>query len=205
VPKVSAAHLAARRAQILAAARRCFARDGFHRATMHDVVREAGLSAGAVYRYFASKEALIEALARERHERERAALASAAEEGDAAAALRALARAFVGGLGSRAEREDRRLGIQLWAEALREPRLARVVREGVRAPRREIGVVLRRAQRRGELPASVDPDAGARLAVAVFHGIVLQQAWEPSLDVDALAAALEAAAAALAAPRASKV
>jgi class 3 adenylate cyclase len=48
----------------------------------------------------------------------------------------------------------------------------------------------------------LDPDAAARLAVAVFHGIVLQQAWEPSLDVDALAAAHEFAAAALAAPRA---
>ena len=32
---------------------------GFHRTTMQDVAREAGMSAGNLYRYFASKEALV--------------------------------------------------------------------------------------------------------------------------------------------------
>ncbi len=62
MPKVSSEHLDARRAQIVDAAVTCFARDGFHRTTMHDICREAALSPGAVYRYFASKEELLEAL-----------------------------------------------------------------------------------------------------------------------------------------------
>ena len=197
MPRVSEAHLAARRRQILDAARVCFARAGFHRATMHDVVREAGLSAGAVYRYFRGKQELIAALARERHLRERAALAEASRHGDTAAALGALIRAFLGSLGEPREREDRRLGVQLWAEALRDPKLRRVVRAGALEPRRRLALLLRRAKRRGELPAELDSEAAARLAIAVFHGIVLQQAWEPELDVEALAAALEAAARAL--------
>ncbi|MFI9389030.1 TetR/AcrR family transcriptional regulator [Kutzneria sp. NPDC052558] len=63
MPRVSQEHLHARRQQILDAAATCFARNGFHPTTMPDIFAEAGLSAGAVYRYFPGKHALIEALA----------------------------------------------------------------------------------------------------------------------------------------------
>jgi AcrR family transcriptional regulator len=56
------------RTQILGAARRVFARDGFVRARMLDVAQEAGLSLGAVYRYFENKERLFEALVGDIHE-----------------------------------------------------------------------------------------------------------------------------------------
>jgi AcrR family transcriptional regulator len=189
---VSEAHRAARRRQILDAARTCFARSGFHRATMHDVVREAGLSAGLVYRYFRGKQDLVAALARERHGRERALLASADASAGPAAAFAALVRAFLAPLEEPDAREERRLGIQLWAEALGDPKLRRVVRAGVAEPKRRIAALIRRAKRRGALPASLDADATARLAIAVFHGIVLQQAWEPDLDVPRIAATAEA-------------
>src|SRR5262245_17106399 len=48
-----------RRAEILAAAQRCFVRSGFHGASMQDICAEAGMSPGNLYRYFPSKEALI--------------------------------------------------------------------------------------------------------------------------------------------------
>src|SRR5215468_11284291 len=63
MPRVSAEHLAARRQQILDAARTCFIRNGFHVTSMQDVIAEAGLSVGAVYRYFKSKNEIIEAIA----------------------------------------------------------------------------------------------------------------------------------------------
>jgi len=47
VPKVSDAHLAARRRQILDAAARCFARDGFHRTSMQDIVGASGIQVWA--------------------------------------------------------------------------------------------------------------------------------------------------------------
>ncbi len=56
---MTAAHRAARRDQILQAAWKCFARKGFHATSMADVISEAGLSAGAVYLYFRSKEEII--------------------------------------------------------------------------------------------------------------------------------------------------
>jgi TetR/AcrR family transcriptional regulator, transcriptional repressor of aconitase len=65
MPKVTQQYRDARRDQILSAARRCFLRDGFHATSMQDLFAEAGLSAGAVYRYFASKEDMIIAIAEE--------------------------------------------------------------------------------------------------------------------------------------------
>jgi len=51
-----------RRSQILQAAGRCFTRDGFHRTSMQRICKEAGMSPGALYLYFESKEALIAAM-----------------------------------------------------------------------------------------------------------------------------------------------
>src|SRR6516162_8826671 len=65
MPKVSQQHRDARREQIMAAARRCFLRDGFHATSMQDLFAEAGLSSGAVYSYFTSKDDVIVAIAEE--------------------------------------------------------------------------------------------------------------------------------------------
>ncbi len=64
MPKISDERKLERSQQILDAARRCFIDKGFHRASMSDVIRESGLSAGAVYSYYSSKEELIAAVAR---------------------------------------------------------------------------------------------------------------------------------------------
>jgi len=50
-----------RREQILNAAVRVFARKGFERATNKDIAEEAGITAGLIYHYFASKEMLLKA------------------------------------------------------------------------------------------------------------------------------------------------
>ncbi len=63
MPKVTNQYKDARRDQILSAARRCFLRNGFHATSMQDLFAEAGLSSGAAYRYFASKDDMIVAIA----------------------------------------------------------------------------------------------------------------------------------------------
>ncbi len=55
----------ARRAEIVVAAQKCFAEKGLHGASVADIAREAGLSVGQLYRIFASKEAIIEAIVSE--------------------------------------------------------------------------------------------------------------------------------------------
>ena len=69
MPKVSPEHVEARRAQILAGARRAFARWGYEGATVQRLEREIGLSHGAIFNYYRSKLDLFIALAHEDHER----------------------------------------------------------------------------------------------------------------------------------------
>lgn len=71
MPKLKPATQHARREHILDAAEVCFARAGFHRTTMQDICKEAEISPGALYVYFASKEDLIAGIA----ERDRAGFA----------------------------------------------------------------------------------------------------------------------------------
>ena len=192
MPRVSDEHLDARRRQIIDAAIVCFARDGFHRATMQDVCREAHLSAGAIYRYFSSKDAIIEAIADERHAREAEFMELARSAGGGADGIRALGRASFASLADPDERLRRRLGLQVWAEALRNPRIHKLVMRGTRPPRVAMAQMVREAQEAGELADDIDPDSFARAMLALFQGFILQQAWEPDADVAAYLETAEA-------------
>ncbi|MEO7200359.1 MAG: helix-turn-helix domain-containing protein [Dokdonella sp.] len=59
VPSKAETRAAAQRARILDAARKCFVEHGFHAASMANIADTAGMSAGLIYRYFASKNAII--------------------------------------------------------------------------------------------------------------------------------------------------
>ena len=63
MPKVSQLHLDARRQEILAGARACFARHGYEGATVRRLEEETGLSRGAIFHHFRDKESLFLAVA----------------------------------------------------------------------------------------------------------------------------------------------
>jgi AcrR family transcriptional regulator len=201
MPRVSAAHTEARRGQILDAALTCFARQGFHAATMQDIIAESGLSAGAIYNYFGSKEEIIEAIAAARHAREQAVVAEAQRQPEAAKAVAAIRDAFFSQLRDPEQRRRRRVSIQLWAEAQRNPRVLRMVRRGLDGPRRLLSGLVLEAQKRREMRRDVDPDAVARLMIAVYHGFVLQVDWDERVAVEPYVALLDVVLGALSAPR----
>jgi TetR/AcrR family transcriptional regulator, transcriptional repressor of aconitase len=186
MPKVSQSHLDARRQQVLAAAIECFSRQGFHPTTMQDIIKESGLSSGAIYTYFASKEELIEAIAERRHARELALIRTAAFAGEITSTLERLIQSFFHSLVDNKERKERRLAIQLWGEALRNPRILRAVRKGVDEPRKMLTKLLQQARDQGELSPEQDPKAMARTMIALFQGLVLQLAWDRSIEVEPL-------------------
>lgn len=191
MPKVTQSHRDARRAQILDAALLCFARSGFHQTTMQEIVHQAELSPGAIYLYFSSKEEMIAALADERHTQEQKVIAQACEGDEIQATLRLLTQEFLGKLQTPEERVRRRLGIQIWAEALNNDRMLALMRRGVDEPRKLLAEMIRSAQRRGDFPANLDPDALARIMIALFQGFILQQAWDEQLSVEPYVATIQ--------------
>lgn len=59
MPKITDAHRDLKRAQILEAAWRCFYREGVQGTTMEEIIKEADMSASAMYRYFTGKDDII--------------------------------------------------------------------------------------------------------------------------------------------------
>ncbi|HTV81079.1 MAG TPA: TetR/AcrR family transcriptional regulator [Acidobacteriaceae bacterium] len=184
MPKVSQEYLAARRSEILDAAIVCFSRDGFHRTTMKDIVRESRLSPGAIYNYFQSKEEIIEAIAARRQETERHLMREAIDEGPATEVLRQVRDAFLYELENTKERLRRRVSVQLWAEAQRSPEVRKIVRRSFEEPRKLLSGVLLEAQRQGAIAKWADVDALASFVIAAFHGLVLQREWDSHFSVE---------------------
>jgi TetR/AcrR family transcriptional repressor of uid operon len=189
MPKVKPEALAARRDEILLAAERCFARQGFHQTTVQHVIKESGLSAGCIYSHFTSKEELIQAIGERRHARDSALLALDDRNQDPLESLRAIARAFLGDLQKEQGLRSRRVALQLWAEALRDDVIREQVTNGIRKPIALIMELLRRGQRLGLIERTANPRAVARAMVSMFQGYVLQRLWgEPFSMAEAMSA-----------------
>jgi AcrR family transcriptional regulator len=176
MPRVPESHLTARREQILDAARRCFSRNGFHATSMQDVIAEAGLSVGAVYRYFKSKDELRTAVAEE--------TARSLLEGVAAIAahepplpLREVFARLLDLLEAMLRGPDpvARVGVQAWGEALRDPGLGRFVSGVLGTMRGHFTTIAGRAQQTGDLAPDADPAAVAAVLVSLVPGYLLQR------------------------------
>jgi AcrR family transcriptional regulator len=174
MPKVTQQYRDARRDQILGAARRCFLRDGFHVTSMQDLFAESGLSSGAVYRYFASKDEVIVAIAEDNMQDVLAMLHEVATGtpgrslGDVMAELMALvqARSVTDDLGS--------MAVLVWAEALRNPSLARQLRDLLTRMHDQLTTLIADHQQAGHLPDDVAASAIARTLVSMMGGYILQ-------------------------------
>jgi TetR/AcrR family transcriptional regulator, repressor for uid operon len=112
--------------QILDAAVACFAKRGFHQASMHDISAEAGISVGLIYRYFQNKEAVISAMA-DRHKKE---INQILERARQAANLReSLETLFTAHCGETEPQVTAAFVVDLFAEASRNPHVADLVRD----------------------------------------------------------------------------
>lgn len=187
MPRISKEKRQARQSQILNAATRCFAHEGFHRTSMEDIVRESGLSPGAIYCYFRGKHDMVEAISAERHARDQALLADLTSAPNLKEGLNRTAEALLRMLQDAKEKQRRKVSIQFWAESLHDAKIRKVAGRGLRQ-RDRLTAALRKAQREGELSGDVDADALSRVMFALLQGFILQQAWEPGLDTEAYVA-----------------
>lgn len=192
VPRVSDDHLAARRRQILDAARVCFMRDGFHTASMQDVIAEAGLSVGAVYRYFKSKNELIAAIAEEVVSGLTEQFGAMIRDEPDLPLVDALDRALqlldtqTGPDGSF------RLAMQVWAAAALDPELRQVLAARYAAVRLIFADLARAARDRGELAPDADVDAVAAVLFGAMPGYGVQHVLTGKPDRPTYLAGLQA-------------
>ncbi|MFG2588037.1 TetR/AcrR family transcriptional regulator [Streptomyces sp. NPDC048438] len=178
--RVSQEHLDARRRQILAGAARCFARNGFHGTSMQDVLKEVGLSAGAVYRYFAGKEDLIAAIADEAFRSIRSAFEEAAELTPPPTPDVLLGRVLRGVFEEQMYGMERRacaaLIVQVWAETLRNDMLARTLEDGYAGMRAAWSKLVDAYRAAGLMRSDVPADDVARTMIATAQGFMAQEA-----------------------------
>ena len=191
MPKVTEAHSAARRQQIIDAAYRCFARKGFHQTSMRDIYAEAELSSGAVYHYFDSKDAIIRASFEFDYERSVALFEAAIGRDDPLQALHDLLDFFFRGLESAAALNAPRVNVQGWGEALVNPPLHEALQQVFARILAAIEQIVRQAQAKGEIDSTIDPDAVARLFLSLYYGLELQLALYGKVDVASYARAIK--------------
>lgn len=168
-----------RRAQVIEAAHKCFAREGFHTASMASIAAEAGLSVGQIYRYFENKEAVIEALCEghletwtQRMAEVRARTDSVTEE------LLEVARFNTEKL---KEGGSVSLVLEFFAEAARNPRIGEVVSRVDGSMRQKVREILARG-------GDADPaclDARVNVVTVLLDGWLLRLVKDPEADAEA--------------------
>lgn len=171
-----------RRAEILAAAQRCFVRSGFHGASMQDICAEAGMSPGNLYRYFPSKEAIIAGIS----ERDRAdvfaQLASADLAADLIAALEELARHHFAG------RTDEEVGLctEIMAESRRNPEIRKIFRAFDADVKVKLAEMIRHAAARGTVADDIDVESVVQMLMVIADGVWWRRAIDPDFKAEAL-------------------
>lgn len=171
-----------RRAEILAAAQRCFVRAGFHGASMQEICAEAGMSPGNIYRYFRSKEALIAGIA----ERDRAEVGQQFARADLSCGLFAVLEGMAHHYFAERPREQVLLCTEVMAEARRNPQIARISAGFDADVRKWLGDLLRAATTRGDIPGDIDLDAVITMLMVIADGVWWRRALDPDFDPEAL-------------------
>ena len=169
-----------RRAHILAAAERAFVRYGFHAATMTQVADEAAMSAGNLYRYFPSKEAIVEGLCLADQVARSENFAALASADDLKAAMRAALREHV----LRSPRQKARMIVEIWAESGRNPRVAEFTRQLDHDVLEGMAELVELAKSRGVAAKTLDARFAASVLFTLVSGLFRRIALDADFDVE---------------------
>jgi TetR/AcrR family transcriptional regulator, repressor for uid operon len=178
MPKLKPDIQRARREHILDAAEQCFARSGFHRTTMHDICKEGGVSPGAFYVYFDSKEALIAGIA----ERDRADfaehLAAVAAAPDFLQALKEMGEHYF--VHEPAYR--RQMCIEIGLESTRNPRVGEIFREVDAFVASSFEKLFQRMKDEGRIAPDLEIPMLTQVFTVIGDGLFWRRAVDPGFD-----------------------
>ena len=182
------AHAEVRRRQILDAAAEVFRRRGFHAASMAEIAKTFGMSAGHIYNYFDSKEAIIEAIVARGIDEFFALTAQMQSEADV---RHEMVEGTDKGAEHRLDPDHASLQLEIMAEASRNPRVADMVQRADVTVRRRLTELVRAAAR-GPVD-EVDLAARAELLMVLFEGLMIRTLRQPEIDRPALKRSLREA------------
>ncbi len=187
MPKLNSDATEARRAAILAAAESCFRSKGFHQTSIKDICTEGGFSPGALYLYFASKEALIEGLIASQMANAREILADLPNQPDLLGTCVDLPGAWVDDARST---DNITINADIIAEALRNPRIAKLMAQDTKELQGVFTIATKAAQKRGEISPSLDAEAIAGLLLALSDGLMIRHLLVPNFDTSQILSSL---------------
>ncbi len=180
-----------RRQQVLDAAKICFSRSGFHGASMAEISKAAGMSAGHIYNYFDSKDAIIAAFVQQNMERVGLILSDVEQHADP---LQAIYDSLEQSVLRQLDPVFWTLPLEVFAEASRNPVIAALVRAADVVSHDRLRAILLRGRALRGLPLlAVELDGRMEVMIAMFQGLHLRALHNPSLDVAAVTAALRLA------------
>jgi TetR/AcrR family transcriptional repressor of uid operon len=162
--------------QILEAAMVCFAKRGFHQASMHDISAEAGISVGLIYRYFENKEAVIAAMA-DRHKKEIQDVLERARQ--APSLLESLEILFTAHCCENSPQVQSAFVVDLYAEASRNPQVANLVLGVLQAAMEGLTDLIARAPEAQKAAHDLTPTEMAELIFAVGRGMLMRDVLQP--------------------------
>jgi AcrR family transcriptional regulator len=165
-----------RRTQILDAALVCFAKRGFHPASMHDISAEAGISVGLIYRYFENKDAVISAMA-DRHKQEIHEVLERARQ--APTLLESLEILFTAHCCETEPRVISAFVVDLYAEASRNPHVADLVRDVLQTAMNGVTDLIARSPEAESAAHGLEPHELAELIFAVSRGMLMRDVLQP--------------------------
>jgi AcrR family transcriptional regulator len=172
LPKVSEAHVEARRGQILDAAWDCFARKGYHQATMADICEESGLSPGAIYRYFEGKEDILRAINERSQQIGRTVVEQArALMGGPLDTLSVIGQTMLATFSDPMFETTTRINIEVWPEIIRNKSLREGLRKELGFWREVVTGLLTEAKQQGQLKPEADPASLAVLLICAWEGL----------------------------------
>jgi TetR/AcrR family transcriptional repressor of uid operon len=160
--------------QILDAALVCFAKRGFHQASMHDISAEADISVGLIYRYFENKDAVISAMADQHKQKIQKVLEDARQ---APSLLESLEILFTAHCCENEQRVTSAFVVDLFAEASRNPRVAELVRDVCETTMNGVTDLIARSPE-GKA-SNLTPRELAELIFAVSDGMLMRDVLLP--------------------------
>lgn len=175
-PKVTEEHKQTVREKILQSAEVLFARKGYHGTSMDDIVRESGLSKGAIYWYFESKQDIFLALSDRRLTSRMDEIKSCFSPADSA--KKKLEKVAENTFGQRTEnsREVFRINLEIWVEAPRIKSLQRRLENRYEKAHRLLAEIINEGVNNGEFSKDIDSDALASILLAVIDGLSIHWA-----------------------------